>query len=125
MARRAARQLDGHGAEGAFLRLRERSDPLGDTLETRAVPRRQAREPTSQRGPVQEQRSAGDDIAETLSILAQRRFAARPHRFYDWRGNREGLGRHAGSATAHELGNRATPQHAGVFLTIGRRLTAR
>ena len=122
---RTSRQRDGHVTERTPLCLGEHPNPLGDTLQANAIVRRQSRERAIERGPIQEQRSSGGHVGETFGVLAQRGFAPYPYRFYDWRGDSEGLGGHGASATAHQLGDRATAQQAGVFPTIGRRLTAR
>ena len=123
---RPARHCDRHITQRAFLGLGEQTDPLRDALQARAVARRQARECAIESGPVQEQRAppARRDLGESLSVLPQRGFTAGSHRFHDRRGNSEGLGGHGGSATTHQFGDGATTQHAGVFLAIGRLLTA-
>ena len=125
MARRSTGNRDGHYRQRALLRLGEYSDPLRDALEPRTIRRRQAGQRARECAPLLKQRPTGGHVAKTLRVFAQRYFASKAHRLDDWRGDSEGLGRYAGNPTRDEISNRATRQHAGVFLAIGRRLTAR
>ncbi len=127
MTRGTARQRDSHSLERTLLRFRKSANPFRDALEPPAVTHRQVAECTIEGGPSEEQRSAPRNVAEALGVLAQRRFAARPHRLDDWCRDSQCFRRHGTAAPVHQVGDGALEQQARthVFLAIGRRLTAR
>src|SRR5207247_203126 len=127
MTRGTARQRDSHGLERTFLCFRKSANPFRDALEPPAVTHRQVTKCTIESGPLEEQRSAPRDVAEARGVLAQRDFAARPHRVDDWCRDRQRFRRHGTAAPTYQLGDGAMryQARAHVFLAIGRRFTAR